>query len=388
MLKASQPKESTQKNPAPSSGPEAGSLRNKKPTPQWEKVFNDAYGSGNEHPAMGYCYVVARHGKVVDHGASGLTRSAIDGNTPWTINSRCNLESISKSITAVAYMTAYVALKGTENELPLDASFRSYIMRNPELKDVAENNEHLEQVTVQDLLKMLSGLEHQEIIPGTGPGDIVPFLKDFLKKELAGTPGVTYNYSDANFVILEELLNIAAPYLGYEGYVDYVEQVVLTPMGIDTGKGGFNIDRDAEQDATLAYSDAKDAEHGWYIPPVVGTGAGGWIAPASELIKFPIGLRRHGKVLGKRWRSYMLTNQLGWYTWSGAYGDYRHHDGGTSRNVKDETQGLVTGLVRFTKGYDAVLFVNSHEPDNPTIPTMVKAFEGFHPLDHIRRVAK
>jgi CubicO group peptidase (beta-lactamase class C family) len=68
------------------------------PKPQWASVFESNLGD-----VPGYAYAVAHHGHVVDEGASGFARSAIDApQTPWTTQTRINLASVSKCVTTVA----------------------------------------------------------------------------------------------------------------------------------------------------------------------------------------------------------------------------------------------------------------------------------------------
>jgi hypothetical protein len=98
---------------------------------------------------------------------------------------------------------------------------------------------------------------------------------------------------------------------------------------------------------------------------------GGWVAPASELLKFLIGVGDN-ILLSARLTERMFTESLGWYTHDGKYGQYYHHNGGLF-NGASPRQGLSTGVIHFTNGYDAVLLTNS--PHKGLIKLMVQAFE-------------
>src|SRR5215813_2564621 len=70
------------------------------PTPQWAKVFKQAMEAG----PGGYAYVIAHNGQVIERGQHGNTRMPADGAALWSPDSRCNLASVSKTVTATAIM--------------------------------------------------------------------------------------------------------------------------------------------------------------------------------------------------------------------------------------------------------------------------------------------
>lgn len=85
--------------------------------------------------------------------------------------------------------------------------------------------------------------------------------------------------------------------------------------------------------------------------------AGGWITSARELAKFQAGVHNN-TVLSPDATQLMLCGQLGCYKYDGIYGQYFHHNGGLLNGLTP-AQGLVTGIIRLTGGYDALLLVNS-----------------------------
>jgi hypothetical protein len=82
---------------------------------------------------------------------------------------------------------------------------------------------------------------------------------------------------------------------------------------------------------------------------------------------------RNNVVLGPDATQLMLNGQLGWYIWDGIYGQYYHHNGGLVNGLTPG-QGLATGIIRLTDGYDALLLWNSWEGAD-AIELMVEAFE-------------
>ena len=333
------------------------------PTPQWEQVFQEALGDS----AIGYYYAVAQNGQTVSEGGQHFTRSAQQQQNPattWSPESRINLASVSKSVTAVAYLSLYEA-----GVLPLTDYFYPYLASR-----VPAVGPGVDTVTAGDLLSMRSAM----VRDGTLKGDLWTFLNAYLQRGLVkgATPGVTYAYSNTNFTILQGLIDLAVANMlppqnepPYTGYVDYVQRAVLAPMGIDTNK--FTAKPDPRPTATLYYSGADDLTPGHYWPPFSFIAPGGWVANAGELLKFLIGVRNN-TVLSAQLTDRMFTESLGWYTWKGKYGHYYHHNGGLFDGANPR-QGLSTGIVHFTNGYDAALLTNS--PHKDIIKLMVQAFE-------------
>lgn len=333
------------------------------PTPQWEQVFQEALGNS----AMGYSYRVARNGQIVSEGGQHFARSSYEQQNPsltWAPELRINLASVSKAVTAVAYLSLYQA-----GALPLDGYFYPYLASN-----VPTVGPGVDTVKAEDLLTMKSALVRSGILNG----DLWTFLNTYLQQGLedGATPGVTYTYSNTNFTILQGLIDLAVPNLPpppneapYADYTDYVQRAVLAPMDIDVGR--FTARPDPRSSATLYYSGMYDHTPGYYWPPFSFTAPGGWVAPASELIKFLIGVRNN-TILSPQLTEHMFTQRLGWYAWNGTYGRYYHHNGGLF-NGAHPRQGLSTGIVHFTNGYDAVLLTNS--PHKGIIKLMVQAFE-------------
>jgi CubicO group peptidase (beta-lactamase class C family) len=315
------------------------------PEPQWAQVFAQAL----DGKAMGYAYKVAKNGTVVAQGAKGLARASQDAPAvPWSLDVRINLASVSKAVTAVAVCK----LLGTKHH-SVDDKFYPYIQAK--VPAVAAG---VQQVTIRNLLTMKSGL----VVDGSLSGDLWPFLNTYLQQPLVGTPGVTYAYSNTNFTILQGLIE----QLSGQDYVTYVTNHVLKPMGINPAE--FSP---APATQSLDYSGATDTRHGQAWGTFTFVAPGGWVTSANELFKFIVGVR-NDTVLGHEATLKMLNGDLGWYTYDGIYGQYFHHNGGLL-NGASPAQGVVTGIIRLSDGYDALLLVNSWGFD--TIGLMIQAFQ-------------
>ncbi len=333
------------------------------PTPQWGPIFASLYGGYAE----GYAYVVAQNGQVVAAGASGLARSVHENQNPhlpWATTTRMNLASVSKTVTAVATMAL---VQG--GSLVLTNPFLPYIqsrITNPVGAGVST-------VTIADLLSMTSAMVPDGTLYTPGGESIFAFLNTYLQQGLVAgaTPGTTYAYSNTNFTILQAVIEQVAASLpgAYTSYADYVNRAVFAPMGVNTAQ--FSPATDPSGAATLSYTNSSDTRGGQFWSVMQCIGPGGWIAPATEVINYLIGIRNHA-VLTAPTENTMFTQGLGWYPYIGAYGTFYHHNGGLINGLSPG-QGLNTGVIHFSHGYDAVLLVNS--PDDNIIQHMVNAFE-------------
>jgi len=326
------------------------------PDPHWSSVFQANLGD-----VPGYAYAVAHRGRVVDEGAFGYARTPLDApQTPWTVHTRIHLASVSKPITAVALLRIL-----SHRHISIDQPF--YPLVQSQCPVVGPG---VATVTIKNLLEMLSGMA----VDGTlSAPSIWSFLSAYVAKPLVGTPGVTSAYSNTNFTILQAIISLLADPASQGGdgvapYVAYVTDHVLRPMGVDPAI--FNPSPDPAATSTLSYA-LSDNGPGIYWGPFDCVGCGGWVASARQLIKFMTGVRED-RTLNEHETHKMFHEQLGWYEWTGLYGDYYSHngwllDGGTP------DRGLNTGIVHLSDGYDALLLVNAQWVD--TTGLIVQAFE-------------
>jgi CubicO group peptidase (beta-lactamase class C family) len=325
------------------------------PEPEWDQVFQKALSQ-----SMGYSYFVMHSGQVVTQGVNYARASQDPPRETWTADTRINLASVSKSVTAVAVMKLL-----SDYGHAVDDPF--YPLVKNQFPNVGPG---VDKVTIRNLLEMKSGM----VVDGTlNPANIWTFLSTYLQAQNVPptAPGNVEAYSNTNFTILQALIDCVTGHGGEnpDYYVTYVSQKVLTPMGINLGV--FNATPEEANSATFSYSSASETLHGQYWDSFTCVAAGGWIASARELAKFQAGVRNN-TVLSQDATQLMLNGQLGCYKYDGIYGQYFHHNGGLLNGLTP-AQGLVTGIIRLTDGYDALLLVNSWGPD--TIGLMIQAFE-------------
>lgn len=321
------------------------------PEPEWASVLKNKLAKS----CMGYSYIVSKKGTITDKGQSGLARSFNEAHLPsipWSTDTLINLASVSKPITAVAFLKLL-----NDYQVSLDTPFYQY------LKDqIPQAGRGVETVTFRHLLNMHSGM----IPEGQLWGDIWSFLRNYLRQDLRYPAGQKYQYSNTNFTILQALMDKYTP---QKSYSQYVQQVILKPMGIDTNH--FTIKVENPDLATLCYAGRSDQRPGQYWHDIDFVSSGGWLASANELIKFLQGVRNH-TVLSAHQTEEMFKERLGWYSYDGIFGQYFNHVG-ELENGLSPTQKLTTAIIRFSNDYDALLLINS--PQKDILSVLVEAFE-------------
>lgn len=336
------------------------------PTSPWVQALRDTLGRW----AKGYAFAVAQtdaNGITTTYSqTANLSRSMSEASNPgvaWTPTTRCNLASVSKFITGVA-MVKFMPLVSATLDSPFWQLIHSQFPSSFQLGQGVAN------VTLGQLLTMKSGMEPNGALQFSS---LLEFLTEYLTKPLVGTPGVTEQYSNTNFTILQDVIEYNVVLRGWgTSYVDWVTRNILAPMGVDTTV--FNATPDPGGTATLYYRDSADCNPGAYWGAFDAVAAGGWVSSADQLLNFMVGLRSF-KVLTSAQIQQLLTLGLGCYPRTGRFGTYYHHNGGLVAN--DPSSALRSGVVRFTQGVDAVLVYNSMgEQDNgDPISLLVDAFD-------------
>lgn len=287
--------------------------------------------------AQGYVYVRAMDGRVDTVETRGFSRSSHETANPatrWTLDTRVHLASVSKPITAITLLTLLQARR-----IALDDPFTRYV-------SFADTSPHMAAVSLRDLLRMRSGLVPDAALDGDD--GLYGYLRAYLRNPPTRAPGTSYRYSNANFVILQAVIEMVAG----EGYAEYAARAVLRPAGIDIER--FDPDPPPAAWSTLAYSGASDATPGEHWGTVAFCAAGGWVATARELAKLLRALRTHA-ILSPSVRSQMFSQQLGWYAKRTLGGISFYHDGVLANDLG---QGIATAI-QVSAREDGVLLVNS-----------------------------
>jgi CubicO group peptidase (beta-lactamase class C family) len=325
--------------------------------PQWATVFQKYLGVS----PGGYAYSVGINGNLVDKGAWGFARMPQDTSNgeglAFTVDSRCNLASVSKTVTATAVFT--MIQKGWITSV--NDCFWPYIQPlYPNLQPAAG----VETVTIAELLVMISRLPENGALYASDGADA--FVEQYLQSN-AVVPGQLYSYSNTNFTILQAMMDSICKQQGAGDYLSWVQSAILTPLGIDTTV--FSPVPDDETAATLSYNPSDPSANGHYWPEMQCVGPGGWIASAAATLTYLMGLRS-ATILNPMDTTFMMQRMLGWYPGATYYGLAYHHNGGLTTS---SGMGLSTGVIHFPDGYDAVLL--SNKPVANIIGVMIEAFD-------------
>ncbi len=322
-------------------------------------------------PEVGFSYAIAQDGAVAASGAGGYARALWEPESPGVFmqaDTRMTIASVSKSITAMAMMRVM-----EESPVGLDDPFYPLIADqydgwwlDTEGQIMWVPNAGVETVTIRNLLTHRSALK-----PGLGCGKI----PESLASGLVGTPGVTYDYENANFCILRKVIEAVSGM----NYIDYVQDRLLTPSGITA----MSCEPDAV-DPALYYNTIGTTGMNWGSYSAT-CSAYGWYASAVDLATLVANLR-NGALLSEGSIDTMLGNCpdndnngycLGWRRYSSATmgGSYFGHSGDWIANGcgGDCNRGLNSTIRRYPLGIDAAILVNTRSGSggNPTLTSEV-----------------
>jgi len=211
--------------------------------------------------------------------------------------------SISKPVTAVAALQ--LSEKGL---LDLDADVRTYV---PEFPDKGAR------ITARDLLRHQGGIVHsakkgmlriERSYSTPHPfADVVVALDMFKDSALVNTPGTTYFYSTAGYVLLSAVVQRA----GKERFADQVSDRIAKPLGM----AYFRPDYQWEDIPHRAAGYSRDGgtihrrpdnqvdDVSWKL------GGGGFTSPATDLARFGVGLLQRKLVSEKTERLMWTVNK-------------------------------------------------------------------------------
>ena len=164
----------------------------------------------------GGAFAVVSQGRIDARGvgSAGGDREVAAG-TPFVIG------SATKSFTALAVMQLVDA-----GRVDLDAPVREYV---PELQ--LADAQPVTDITVRHLLQQTSGLDDLAggpLLASAADGTPLAAIAELQDAELASTPGETWLYANANYVLAGLVVERASGL----SYGDYVQQEIFTPLGM------------------------------------------------------------------------------------------------------------------------------------------------------------
>jgi CubicO group peptidase (beta-lactamase class C family) len=298
--------------------------------------------------AVGYSYALAKDGTVIGYGAQGYKRAPwelVGGGLPMTPDTRIGIGSVSKPILATAFMTLGVSA---------DDNFYPYFEQRFPI-----HGQGVDQVKIADLLTQKSGmtLSYAGGLSSCGSElgrSLDAWVEFLISKNLVGTPGVDWHYTNDNFCVLRALVET----ISGEDYVPYVNSHLLVPFGV------FDATAYADPiDPALSYrvfGGAIEQSPGFvWTQDWTSVASGfGWNASAIDLIRFLNGLRTFAVLTPQR-TDEMFNRGFGWYPVATAAGTAFYHPGLWGDPAT--TRASHTLVSHLPVGFDATVLINTYD---------------------------
>ncbi|MFC5409909.1 serine hydrolase domain-containing protein [Larkinella bovis] len=320
------------------------------------KALDDSLKTRN----IGYGFVILEKGEVRASGSGG-SKSRItepEGEKPFTLNTKMHVASLSKTITAIAFLhlAAEKGLKTTDKIAPY-------------LPPAWIKGENIDQITFRDLMTHRSGIiglgntcQNGAFAENNWGG-----LRQLVEKGVRSTNRGSYCYQNANFGLFRVLI---PGILGYaftgndltddqqtqQHYLEYVQKTIFEPVGIRDV-----LANQPPVDPTYAYAYPLGGLSGWNPGNFTNTvGAYGWYLTPSEAGKLfaTVLSTADQSVLTAAWKDTLLTNRLGSFAGTTSEGPISYHDGWWYLKLT-QYQGIRAIWMKFPEEVTAVLFVNA-----------------------------
>lgn len=209
--------------------------------------------------------VVKQGDRILLRASHGFADAA--RQTPNALDTRYCIASLTKAFTALGV----VALKGEDRIAGYDAA----------LSDILPGYPRGDELTLRHLLTHRSGIPdyRADADPDRAytPGELVDLFKD---RPLAFAPGEGFDYSNANYVLLGQVIET----LGGEPYAAFLRSRILVPFGLaDTGYGD---DEPAGQRDALGYADLAQTRRANHLDMSIPYAAGALVSTADDLVAF------------------------------------------------------------------------------------------------------
>lgn len=252
--------------------------------------------------------LIAKNNQLVDQRAYGF--ASIEYEVPNTINTRFNIASITKMITAVAVLQ--LVEKGlVDLNVPIGTYLPSY--PNVQVRDA---------VTIHQLLTHTSGLNNFYVEDEFAKADktalksVSDFNALFAHKPLLSRPGEKYNYGASGFVVLGLIIeNVTGM-----SYYEYVDKNIFEPAKMNT-VSAEEVDG-IRQNTACGYTTFLTEDHSlkrndYYLSKA--SPGGFYYATIEDLFRFSKALRAH-ELLSEELTDVMFAPKVKGYNTNVGYG--------------------------------------------------------------------
>jgi CubicO group peptidase (beta-lactamase class C family) len=237
----------------------------------------------------GMSFAVAKDGNLVYARGYGVTEWGTDD--PVTVDSRFRIASVSKPITSAAIMTLVESgqLSLDDTVLGADGLFGGRYVPNPYTPAYADISiTHLLQHTAGAWSNAAPDPMYEE--PELGVEDLIDWVID--NHLLEDPPGTQYAYSNFGYCLLGRVIE----HVTGQDYADYVQAAVLDPCGITSMQIAGNTLAERAPDEVVYDDGNTPANFGrpYEIPVSRMDAHGGWIATATDLLRFVVRVDQFG----------------------------------------------------------------------------------------------
>lgn len=329
-------------------------------------AFADGIRLRLNNRSTGWAFVINQNGQeaISDAGGNATVAGDLDGAgtilsaRAFTPDTRVNVASVSKTITAVAVLRL---LRATGKSVT--SKIWPYLPAGwpVEASGVAD-------LEFRHLLTHRTGLTTQNAAFSQTLSDAG--LQTALL--LGADPGAPYAYRNANFALFRLIIPALWREAGNTGahnntdvgaaffYAAYIIDQLFGEMG---GAIGENASTSVLDDPPTRYYAAAGTAQGIEYPNwALLAGAAGWHLSARELAAFLAFITYDDDVLDAASRAQMDSLRLGWQptgTYDGRFGDYRGHSGSIRSTVNGVTGNARAGIMKFGIQVEAAFVANS-----------------------------
>ena len=240
--------------------------------------------------------------------AKGINNPDSKNNQTIDVKSKFRIASVSKTFTAVLIMKLV-----EENKIHLDSTIHHYF---PKYKGPGGS-----EVTIDQLLTSSSGIENSLDGLGLEPYQSKISLEDFIDKYCSGNlinkPGEKYLYGNTEYIILHKIIQNVSQ----KSFEDYLNEVILTPMGMhNTGVANSNNLRTEQVESFFINPESEVLEIEETYFPELFFGSANLYSTVEDLLKFDQGLFRNSMLSEKSTSKLLTVNQELGYTAYGLWG--------------------------------------------------------------------
>ena len=248
-------------------------------------------GFMSQNNVPGLSIAVVENGALIWQNGYGL--ADLENFVPAKTSTEYRLASVSKPITATAVMKLY-----EQGKIDLDAPIQKYCPAFPQKPWP---------ITTRELLGHLGGIrwyQGDEWLSTRHYDNMTESLKIFANDPLAAQPGTRFVYTTYGYTLLGCVIEGASG----QKYVDYVQQNIFLPAGMDhtevddVHKIIYNRAQGYQKSKTGEIMNSDLSDTSYKIP------GGGWVSTAGDMARFAIALE-NGTLLKPQTRELMWTSQ-------------------------------------------------------------------------------